>query len=41
MQDQSSCVQQAGELCHQLEERLDSLHQLADLIYTNWLAQVG
>ncbi len=40
MQKQSSCVQQAGELCHQLEERLDDLHRLADLIYGNWLAQI-
>jgi GMP synthase-like glutamine amidotransferase len=40
MHKQSSCVQQAGELCHQLEERLDGLHRMADLIYSNWLARV-
>jgi GMP synthase-like glutamine amidotransferase len=40
MQDPSSCVQQAGELCHQLEERLDGLHRMADLIYANWLARI-
>ena len=40
MQDPSSCVQEAGELCHQLEERLDSLHRLADVIYSNWLNRI-
>ena len=35
----SDCVQQAGELCHNLEERLNNLHQIADVIYANWLGR--
>lgn len=41
MREPSSCVQQADELCHSLETRLDKLHHIADSIYSNWLAQVS
>jgi GMP synthase-like glutamine amidotransferase len=38
---QSACVQQTGELCSQLDERVERLLNMADLIYANWLAQLG
>ncbi len=41
LEDQSSCVQQAGELCSQLDERVERLHSMADLIYAKWLAHLG
>jgi GMP synthase-like glutamine amidotransferase len=33
----SSCVQQADELCSELDERMERLHGIADLIYSSWL----
>jgi hypothetical protein len=37
MGEASSCVQQAGELCSELDERMERLHGIADLIYSSWL----
>jgi hypothetical protein len=40
MEETSSCVQQAGELCRDLNERINHLHGIADLIYSHWLDQI-
>jgi len=36
----SACVQQADELCRNLDERIDQLHQTANLIYSAWLERL-
>ena len=36
----SNCVQQADELCRQLDERINHLHTIADSIYSNWLERL-
>ena len=36
----SDCVQQAGELCSQLDEHVSHLHATADAIYSNWLERL-
>lgn len=37
---ESECVQHAGELCSQLDERVSHLHATAGAIYSNWLEQL-
>jgi GMP synthase-like glutamine amidotransferase len=37
MQEPSTCVQQAEELCRNLDQRMERLHAIADIIYSNWL----
>ncbi len=36
----SDCVQQADELCSELDERTSRLHATADSIYSNWLERL-
>jgi GMP synthase-like glutamine amidotransferase len=36
----SDCVQQADELCRELDQRTDHLHLIADSIYTGWLERL-
>ena len=36
----SDCVQNAGELCSQLEERISRLRGIADSIYSKWLERL-
>lgn len=33
----SDCVQQANEMCNQLDKHISHLHGIADSIYSNWL----
>ncbi len=40
LEEPSTCVQQADEMCNELDERVDQLHNIADLIYTGWLEQL-
>ena len=37
---ESDCVQPADEMCNKLDERIDQLHNIADLIYSGWLEQL-
>lgn len=40
MQASSACVQQAEELCNNLDERIERLHGIADIIYSDWLSKL-
>jgi len=39
MQESSACVQQAEELCRNLDERMEQLHAIADIIYSDWISK--
>jgi GMP synthase-like glutamine amidotransferase len=40
MEEPSTCVQIADELCSDLDDRMDYLHNIADLIYSGWLERL-
>lgn len=40
MNTASSCVQDASEMCQNLDARVEQLHRNADLIYLKWLQQL-
>jgi len=40
LEESSACVQKADEMCSELDERIDQLHNIADLIYSGWLDQL-
>jgi len=40
LKEPSTCVQQADELCSNLDKRIEQLHQNANLIYSGWLERL-
>jgi len=40
LEESSTCVQQADELCRNLDVRINELHHVANLIYSGWLEKL-